>query len=531
YWETVSTPTLLSFLEYRKKAVTERLFKEQEHLRYQKDLETIVSFYVVGTNWSNIATLAINNLKNEKTSSQVNDFWSLELEGFNYEAVTSVEQKKLELLKTCGKIQAYQTGNNYLLRTSTIVEKMNLNNLDESSDGHDNIINHPNDIISMKNPFLENSQINVNTGRTMTELETINSQSIGKRAHKDEDHDVTKNIFVDYSKHTLLKTYCKLLFDLQDHHLEEDSQRARHLAIMLEWHVVDYELFNEAGWIENPLLINVSVPCFCFKLVSDVLRQHSNYRLHQAVEILQKLEAKNIIRNNDYDWIPSFTLIKRIFGQGMNDQCYKIDVLTVISVLSTLILYTSTSCGGAGNPPPENHIKSELWASIFSKAFILHDANFVPVWELHHLISGNSVKRNGHEIHKDNIVVVAEAVYEFNRILSLSQNPSEEEVNKARIHIGLVNGTTINFSTIRPIYNQEKSTFIYACENSVLSYNLKTEDIETCIQNVLRLVTYLRETICADALPKLPVEAVKSRISETKFTPRVKRQRNVCPSE
>ncbi|CAJ0769345.1 22021_t:CDS:2, partial [Entrophospora sp. SA101] len=115
--------------------------------------------------------------------------------------------------------------------TSAIVE-INLNSLDESSDGCDNIIDNPDDIINIDNT----------------------SSSLGKRVRKDEEHDGTKKIIIDFSNHPLLETYSKLLFNLQNHHVEEDSQRARHLSIMLEWSVVNYELFNEAGWIETKLL-------------------------------------------------------------------------------------------------------------------------------------------------------------------------------------------------------------------------------------------------------------------------------------
>ncbi|CAJ0764630.1 18755_t:CDS:2, partial [Entrophospora sp. SA101] len=116
--------------------------------------------------------------------------------------------------------------------TSAIVE-INLNSLDESSDGCDNIIDNPDDIINIDNT----------------------SSSLGKRVRKDEEHDGTKKIIIDFSNHPLLETYSKLLFNLQNHHVEEDSQRARHLSIMLEWSVVNYELFNEAGWIERTMVL------------------------------------------------------------------------------------------------------------------------------------------------------------------------------------------------------------------------------------------------------------------------------------
>nr|CAG8528213.1 10715_t:CDS:10 [Entrophospora candida] len=185
------------------------------------------------------------------------------------------------------------------------------------------------------------------------------------------------------------------------------------LSTMLSAH---YWKHIATGWIESPQLINISTPCFCFKLVSNVLKQHSNYQLHQPIELLQKLKDKAIIKS---------------------------DALTV--------------------------------AKIFSNTFTLHDANFVPVWELHHLIPGNSGEgsaRDGFEIHKDNIVVVAGAAYEFNRILSLSHDPSEEEVNRARTHIGFGDGDT-KIQNVPSFGDLYKGKHLRRCP---LKYNLELHD-------------------------------------------------------
>lgn len=263
----------------------------------------------------------------------------------------------------------------------------------------------------------------------------------------------------------------------------------------------------------------------------------------------------------------------QFFCQKSDDRYFNIDALTVVSVVSNIILYTPTPCRGLGSSPSENHIKAELWTKIFSNVFTLNKTKFIPVWELLHLISGNGgrgsarsdfaaivtnhndlqfpffiveFESDGFEIHKDNIAVVSEAVYELNRILALAHNLSEEEVNRTYVHIGLVNDTRISFNTITPAFNQEESTFVYINNDKILSYNLITDDIEKNIENVLQLIIYLRETICEDGLwietilnreprrhnyklktilPQLPNEAFKSRTYETKFTPPSKRKR------
>ena len=69
-------------------------------------------------------------------------------------------------------------------------------------------------------------------------------------------------------------------------------------------------------------------------------------------------------------------------------------------------------------------------------------------------------ENNGFEMHKDDVVAVAEAAHELNRILSLGHDLSEDEVNRTRLHIGLVNATKIHLSTLEPVFNQQDSTHL-----------------------------------------------------------------------
>ncbi|CAG8654709.1 18747_t:CDS:2 [Dentiscutata erythropus] len=118
----------------------------------------------------------------------------------------------------------------------------------------------------------------------------------------------------------------------------------------------------------------------------------------------------------------------------------------------------------------------------------------------------------------------SEATHEFNKVLSLAYNPSEDEVNKTQLLFGLVNAATIHFGMLKP----------------------------TNIENALKLITYLRKAVCADgmqirsllqwqpikfnyklkiALLKLPNEAVKLRPFKTKHTPIDKRPRYVIEED
>ncbi|CAG8626865.1 5812_t:CDS:2, partial [Diversispora eburnea] len=463
------------------------------------------------------------SMSDEKKSPQIFNFWSLELEKLNYENAIGVEQKRLEFLKTRGTIQAYEIGNNYLSRTSSVVENINVNNLS----GENAFLVNQNVASSSKTTTITSTSTLTASDNNNGESEISNPSILGKRVRGDKSVEMDE-IIVDYTKHQLLKEYCTLLSKLQYHPVEEESQRARHIINMLRWHIVDQEMFNSIGWTKIPQRHFVSKPSFGLRLVSNVLKQHSNNQLHLAEQSLQNLIMNKRIKDSDHNWMSTpITSIMQFFSQKLDDKYFDIDALTVVSVVSSIILYTPTPCRGLGSSPSENHIKAELWTKIFSNVFTLNKTKFVPVWELHHLISGNGgrgsarsdfgaivtnhndlqflffiveFERGGFEIHKDNVVVVSEAVYEFNRILTLANNLSEEEVNRTRIHIGLVNDTRISFSTITPIFNQEESTFVYINNDKILSYDLITNDMEKNIENILQLVIYLRETICEDGL-------------------------------
>jgi hypothetical protein len=366
-------------------------------------------------------------------------------------------------------------------------------------------------------------------------------------------------------KYPLLKNYCKILLAMQELHIEEDSQRARHSFAMLEWSVVNYQIFADAGWQVERKPATISIPQIELKLLSPIFERHFDCRIRSVTAILQSLANRGKIGNSSMfsNWI------NWLWNQS--ESYYKIDALTCIPVISAVISYIPTPCRGLGSEPSENHIKAELWTNILSNSFSLNNPKFVPLWEFHHLISGNggqgSAKSNfsaivsnqndlqfaffliefeqgGFEVHKDDVVIVAEATHEFNRILSLMHYPSEEEINKLCLHIGLVNGSRIRLGKLMPVFDQ--STLIYVYDDEVLSFNLQTKDEEANIESALQLVVYLRETVCMDgmriryllnrypakfnydlkaALPKLPNEAIKSRKYNTKFTPRSKRQR------
>ncbi|KAF0526874.1 hypothetical protein F8M41_013920 [Gigaspora margarita] len=523
YWKEISDPDLESFLDHRKKS-TPILEKDREHSRYKTELEKILVHYDLGTRVYDKAKKALNKMELEMISENVNRFWEMN------------EERKNMVLKESGSDEG-------LVGTS---QSSQSKPIAPSRSGKSREVYEP-------------------------EL-AAPSVTIKKKDEPIENNSLTEELVVDYDIHPNLKAYCEILKTLQNHHVEEDSQSARRFIKMLKWFCVDYELFLTTGWTgwEERLQQNsFPTPQISLRLVSALFLNHTNDKLHSVVPILKTLITKGKIFNSDVNYL-SFETIRMFFGKSKK-KCNEIDTLTVASVISAVVLYVPTPCRGLGSEPSENHVKAELWAKIISNTFTLYNSKFVPVWEFHHLFPGHGkcgssrsdfiaivfnqtniqfpfflieIEQNGFEVHKDEIVAVSEAAHEFNRILSLGGYQSDDEVNQTRFHIGLINGTSIQFSTLEPLYDKQSSKLVYIHTRNTFSLNIKTNSLEVDVESVLKLVSYLREVVCRDgawienminrpatkfsiklkaALPSLPTKAVQSRPFETKFTPISKR--------
>ncbi|CAJ0827896.1 50_t:CDS:2, partial [Entrophospora sp. SA101] len=340
-----------------------RLNKDFEYLNYRKDLDRIITGYRCGTTWNKIAVAAKRNLQSELNLSLVKNFWLLQ------DQEIAADRR--------GASQAYETGNNYLLHTSSIVKNINVNNLIDEKFGFD----EPNHLL------------------------------LGKRSHRDEESVEIDEMIIDYTKYPLLKRYRSLLSDLQQHPVEEESQRACHAIRMIKWYVVDKEILKELDG-----------------------------RLLQAEQPLQKLITKNRVRDSDHNWLLS----------------------PITSIIET---FRDSGRGSA---------RSDFAAIVTN--------------------------------HNDNIVVVSEAAHEFNRMLTLARNLSEEEINRTCIHNGLVNGTQISFI----VYLRET-----VCEDGL------------CIKTILEREPTRHDYKLKALLPRLPNEVAKSRTYSTNFTPHAKKQRYI----
>ncbi|CAG8750204.1 9552_t:CDS:2, partial [Funneliformis caledonium] len=351
----------------------------------------------------------------------------------------------------------------------------------------------------------------------------------------DEDSSIEKLTFEPHIAKLLLP-YRRVLEEMRNHHIEEELQRAQNLSLMLKWSVVDYSLFKGPKFCPN-----LSRPAVNMNLLKSVLMETQNRNLRHAVIIVYNLITKEIVDNvnsNIRQWLA------RLFGVHKNEHCI-ID--------------------------SENHIKSQMWAKIFSDTFLISSEEIGVNWKYHHKIPGNGgcgssrsdfaavifnganqqfpffiteFENDGFAVHKDAVAVVAETAFEYNRMLAVAYYLSEDEMNANCLHIGLVNGTTIYLSSMKVVYDETKSALIYTYENNGVTFKLHTEDQQADIVSVLKLVTYLRTNVYHNgvtlnillnrttdtrngallaSLPRLPRKAVKSRLSEIEFTPSAKR--------
>ncbi|CAG8670912.1 4878_t:CDS:2, partial [Cetraspora pellucida] len=63
------------------------------------------------------------------------------------------------------------------------------------------------------------------------------------------------------------------------HHIDKDSQRARHCLAMLRCSVVHLEIFINDGWENNPKMINISTSRVALNLLATVFKEHPNDEL------------------------------------------------------------------------------------------------------------------------------------------------------------------------------------------------------------------------------------------------------------
>ncbi|KAF0547700.1 ran-binding protein 10 [Gigaspora margarita] len=399
--------------------------------------------------------------------------------------------------------------------------------------------------------------------RTGQQLPKNNSR-IHKRTDEEANNNDVQYVFVNTKAFPDLEEYCKILEQLKNHHFDEESQRGRHLCRLLIWSVVDSKLFPTPDQIHYP---DLHKPAVNFGFLIEALKSTQHKKLLNAIPTLNRIINEGKIGTTKSNII---NRIQHWLGSGSAD--FIIDVPTTLSALTSFLLFVPSPVR-SGASPSENHYKAQLWAKILSDAFTLNIDPFEPTWELHHQIPGDSgkgssrsdfacvaislntkeqypffileVEVDGVWIHKDFAVVVAEAVSTLNRILS-TYIILESEISKVRVHVALANNAHIRLGILRPLYNHESNCIIYIYNQDVKSFDLQSGCMETDIENVFNLINYLRQVVCKDGqymknllnresygnkrkfypeLPRIPLEAEKSRTPKINITPMVKRVR------
>ncbi|RHZ47086.1 hypothetical protein Glove_593g44 [Diversispora epigaea] len=383
-----------------------------------------------------------------------------------------------------------------------------------------------------------------------------------KRINEQAKNHDAQYVFANTMAFPALKEYCEILEKLKDHHLEEESQRGRHLLKLLTWSVVDSRLFPAQDPICYP---DLRKPAINFGITIAALKDTRHQKLWDAIPVLNR-----IIKEGKMGIVQSSIISTIQRWLGLDPANFVIDAPTTISALTSVLLFVRSPVR-PGARPSENHFKSQLWTKILSDAFSLSIDPFDPIWELHHQIPGNSGKGSarsdfacvaislitkeqypffilefevgGVQIHKDFAVVVAEAVHALSRILS-THVISESEISLIRVHVALVNNAHIRLGILRPLYNQEYNDILYIYDQDIKSFDLQSDCIGINIENVLNLIVYLRQVVCKDGLylrnllnrrnsekkrkfysglPRLPLDAEKSRVPKGNFTPIAKR--------
>lgn len=197
-------------------------------------------------------------------------------------------------------------------------------------------------------------------------------QNTGKQSNSQKKHPTIEELTFGPHIATLFLQYRRVLEEMKNHYVGQESQRGRHLSNMLKWSVVDHSLFNGFKFV-----VSLLRPAVNMSLLEPILMENQNKPIHHVVTILRNLITKEIVDDVSLGFK---RWLERLWGVRTKEY-YIIDTITALTAITSVIFYSSTPCRGLGSKPSENHIKSQLWAKIFSDAFLI-DSNDTNVnWE------------------------------------------------------------------------------------------------------------------------------------------------------
>lgn len=150
------------------------------------------------------------------------------------------------------------------------------------------------------------------------------------------------------------------------------------------------------------------------------------------------------------------------------------------------------------------------------------------------------------DVHKDYGVIASNAAYELNKILSILPDHDQSQISNITMTLALINNTTVNIGTMRPMLNHDRDSLLYVYEQRIHFWDIKTGNLEKDMKNLLDLLAYLQGPVCENGrfiqelttksrhcgiskilqvLPNLPKKGEKSREVTAQFTPPKKQKR------
>ncbi|CAI2184393.1 20278_t:CDS:2, partial [Funneliformis geosporum] len=276
-----------------------------------------------------------------------------------------------------------------------------------------------------------------------------------------------KKLYVNIGEFPALLKYCQSIEEIQENYVDEISQLGRHLSILLKWSVIDSKLFEIPA---TPLTI--LRPALYFHNLKVVLEEYPDLQVNNILDALFKNKKIEMVGTwyqiQMKGWLEWFSL-----KQNHNDYFYTIDTHTTLSAIMLLLLYNPVQCRGLSSYPSEAHVKIQMWSKEGSSrsdfaAVILNSRH------LHFPFFIVEFEQQGFKVHKDFAVIVCEDVFELNKILVKTQGLLPEKIIQIKIHVGLINDTSINLGVIRPIFNDDKTAVLFAYDQDIVSYNIQT---------------------------------------------------------
>ncbi|KAI9334955.1 hypothetical protein BDR26DRAFT_897749 [Obelidium mucronatum] len=363
--------------------------------------------------------------------------------------------------------------------------------------------------------------------------------------------------------------YTSLLEQQSLNKCETTTQLARHAFDLTKWFCFCSEYLSVLGIfleVEKKFEKGLIPISFAIDAVRFVLSEDK--KLEGIMDKIEKLQRLSRVTNSTPCLVDRVTAM---FSKAQPGVYLKSSI--VIFALTAVHLYRSVPRRGPGSTTSEAFVKTQLWAPVLSYSFQLGGANFVPIWEFEHLISGNAGKGSGKsdfaaatlnarnvpipffivefEVggfaeHKDYLVCVSEGVYEMAQLIG-KLNITLLELGKIKFYLGFANNTTITFDVLSPRFDADNSMIFYHQQLDVASFDLSNSE-DNSISETLELLCFINTkvipagktiqslinlqsgpTSLGQYLPTLPVCAEKSSLNTTMFTPLSKRVKvNSC---